>query len=127
MKVSCINSWLLTLCLAFHTPLASAKLGESLVPSSSVSADEPSDLPPLNRVREEKGRSRHLTQLHSYGGDPGSQFMPLQLCEGDCDVDSDVSPEETRGWPELQTTFFDLLRCLICFVPLFISRLVFCL
>jgi hypothetical protein len=35
---------------------------------------------------------RHQTKrIMSYGGTPPANVFPLQLCEGDCDVDSDVS------------------------------------
>lgn len=39
-----------------------------------------------------KAPTRGTNKLVSYGGTPSSDFFPLQRCEGDCDVDADVSP-----------------------------------
>ena len=37
--------------------------------------------------------ARHLqgVELEGHGGSPASEHLPLQLCEGDCDDDDDVS------------------------------------
>ena len=34
--------------------------------------------------------TRRLTQLQGFGGTPNSEYLPLGLCQGDCDEDSDV-------------------------------------
>jgi hypothetical protein len=47
-------------------------------------------LPRLNLVREEN-KKRNLIELEHFGGNPGDEFIPLGLCEGDCDDDDDVS------------------------------------
>lgn len=36
-------------------------------------------------------KQRKLPPLVGYGGEPDASHFPLQLCEGDCDTDSDVS------------------------------------
>jgi hypothetical protein len=35
--------------------------------------------------------NRQLQELTSYGGEPNPERLPLGLCEGDCDENSDVS------------------------------------
>ena len=63
---------------------------DSLIP---VEDDEEPELPYI------KIRSRtlqELPQLTGLGGNPGTEVMPLGLCEGDCDDDSDVSTTEVQ-------------------------------
>jgi len=54
--------------------------------------EEAADLPRLH-LRETDKDLRDLQDLTYYGGQPDSEHIPLGLCEGDCDEDSDVSSE----------------------------------
>ena len=36
-------------------------------------------------------RVLQLVELEGFGGDPSDNDLPLQLCQGDCDNDADVS------------------------------------
>ena len=72
--------------LAFHSEdqyQAQAKLGESY----AREREELDSLPRLH-LRDDK---RNLVELEMFGGNPGDEFIPLGLCEGDCDDDDDVS------------------------------------
>ena len=53
-----------------------------------------SELAPPNELRiivPVEHKRRRLPNLVGYGGEPAASHFPLQLCEGDCDNDNDVS------------------------------------
>ena len=93
MKYSSISCCFIAVFLAAqsHHPV-SAKLGESLATNAEHEKND-KELPELKLVRDE-AETRRLQQtpeLTFHGGNPGSDRIPLGLCEGDCDEDSDVS------------------------------------
>lgn len=73
--------------LSFHSAKVEAKLGS---PSNGVTS-ETSDqgLPSVVVVPRE---FRGLNDLVGFGADPPSRFIPLGLCEGDCDNDAQCDP-----------------------------------
>ena len=58
--------------------VASPNTGPSVAPQA----------PPMLPTKAPTGAPKKLV---SYGGTPPSNAFPLQQCEGDCDVDTDVS------------------------------------
>ena len=75
--------------LAFHSEdqyQAQAKLGESF--AREEQEWDSLSLPRLH-LRDDK-QKRNLVELEMFGGNPGDEFIPLGLCEGDCDDDDDV-------------------------------------
>lgn len=54
-----------------------------------------STLPQLRLARTKQSRKRRLPRIVGFGGEPADRYMPLQICEGDCDDDNDVSKENS--------------------------------
>ena len=92
MKITFSNSLLFVAlgALALTAKPVSAKLGSSLSPDSSSQHVEHQEEPKLH-LREGFVSTRDLQELEFYGGKPDPERLPLGLCEGDCDDDTDVS------------------------------------
>ena len=71
-----------------------------VAPSSHPGSPQPSNSPsyaptasPVQSAFPTAGPTATAAkELVSYGGTPPASKFPLQQCEGDCDLDSDVSP-----------------------------------
>lgn len=86
----------LVLLLVCQFSSSKAKLGETLTQEmSSIEAEDAQDMRtnldeafPKLHLRDQE---RNLQELVYHGGKPDSMWIPLGLCEGDCDEDKDVS------------------------------------
>lgn len=95
MKLTGIASVNLLVFLAYQNGEVQAKLGGSYAPGPSATEEGENEnlaeaLPHLH-LRDDDDKRNLQVELEMYGGNPGSEFIPLALCEGDCDDDNDVS------------------------------------
>ena len=74
-------------CFAFFLgrPFAAGEDGRSLRAETTKERETSEEV----STRGHSQQLRRLLELQGYGGDPDPSRFPLQLCEGDCDSDSD--------------------------------------